>query len=116
MDRRGFIKCGGLFGTLLGAAAVPSVVEKITMPAAPEDGVSNETITQLESNISHMQLHAQYGEKITEPRERARITSDGFYFAAQPEYNNTVSVTLKPGPDGELYIKKNGQWQKILTT
>lgn len=117
MDRRGFLKGGGLFGALLGAAAVPSVIEKITTAAAPTDSVSDETVAQLESNPMNLHLQAGYGEKIAEPQERMRITADGgFYFNSQPEYNRMVGVTIKPGPDGELYVKKNGTWQKILTT
>lgn len=32
-----------------------------------------------------------------------------------PGTEKQVSVSMVPGPDGELYIKVNGQWKKVLT-
>jgi hypothetical protein len=32
-----------------------------------------------------------------------------------PGTEKQVSVSMVPGPDGELYIKVNGEWKKVLT-
>ena len=117
MDRRAFLRNGGLFGALLGAASVPTVVDRMTIAATPKSGVSEETVAELESNPMTLHLQAGYGEKQSEAQERMRITSEGgFYFNPQPEYNKTVTAAIKPGPDGELYIKTNDTWKRILTT
>lgn len=116
MDRRSFLRKGGLFGALVAAASAPAIAEAATKQPAIE-GVSEDIQEALNSNPMSLHLQAGYGEKIAEPQERMRITSEGgFYFNPQPEYNNTVNVALKPGPDGELYIKKNGEWKRIVTT
>lgn len=116
MDRRSFLRKGGLFGALVAAASAPAIAEAATKKPAVK-GVSKDMQEALESNPMSLHLQAGYGEKIAESQERMRITSEGgFYFNPQPEYNNTVHVSLKPGPDGELYIKKNGEWKRIVTT
>ena len=116
MDRRSFLRKGGLFGALVAAASAPAIAEAATRKPATKD-VSKEIAEALDANPMSLHLQAGYGEKIAEPQERMRITSEGgFYFNPQPEYNNTVNVALKPGPDGELYVKKNGEWKRILTT
>lgn len=116
MDRRSFLRKGGLFGALVAAASAPAIAEAATKKPAVK-GVSKDMQEALESNPMSLHLQAGYGEKIAESQERMRITSEGgFYFNPQPEYNTTVNVALKPGPDGELYIKKNGEWKRIVTT
>ncbi len=33
-----------------------------------------------------------------------------------PKFNNTVEIILKPGPDGNLYIRHKDQWKRVLTS
>lgn len=116
MDRRSFLRKGGLFGALVAAASAPAIAEAATKKPAVED-VSKDVVEALDSTPMSLHLQAGYGTNIAEPQERMRITSEGgFYFNPQPEYNNQVNVALKPGPDGELYVKKNGEWKRVLTT
>lgn len=34
-------------------------------------------------------------------------------FSFAPSYKKQVSVALKPGPDGNLYVKENDKWRKV---
>ena len=117
MDRRSFLRKGGLFGALVAAASAPAVAAASPLPTPTRNSVSKETIEALDSNPMTLHLQAGYGEKVAESNERMRITSEGgFYFNPQPEYNKQVNVAIKPGPDGHLYVKINDEWKKILTT
>lgn len=73
---------------------------------------------------SNLTIQHTYGEKL-------RLSSDGplglgttttsnrLCFDHAPQYvpgtQKQVSVGMKPGPDGELYLKVNGKWRKVVT-
>lgn len=113
--RRNFFKYLGLAGGVAagGAAAVAATL--------PKD--KPEHLDQMDEG-SNLTIQHTYGEKL-------RLSSDGplglgttttsnrLYFDHQPQYvpgtQKQVSVGMKPGPDGELYLKVNGKWRKVVT-
>ena len=43
--------------------------------------------------------------------------SGKFYIYNQADsYDKMVQVGIKPGPDGNLYVKTNGEWKQVLTS
>jgi hypothetical protein len=113
--------------------------------AAPSETVDPAVIRQLEEqHTSSLALKQTYGEIAPPPpppKEAMRITSDGaLCFVGStvassvltlnpsggvciggnqkqfvPGTEKQVDVKMVPGPDGELYLKVNGQWKKVLT-
>lgn len=123
--RRNFFKYLGLAGGAVagGAAAAASVLPN------PE---SNKIKEQIANNSDGtLSIRATYGEQSREWKEAMRLDSSGTLYlgAVSPSqglyaYNNSkyvpgtekqVDVAMKPGPDGELYLKVNGKWRKIVT-
>ena len=144
LERRKFLRSGGLLGFLaMGATAAPVVVEKIRevpVPVpAPVATVDPEILTLLEEQAPPtLCLMATYGEIVPPPppttyngiyaisggnigQERMRISSDGSTTMLingknfVPGTENQQSVKMVPGPDGELYLNINGQWKRVLT-
>jgi hypothetical protein len=145
LERRKFLRSGGLLGFLaMGATAAPLVVEKIKeVPApvpvpAPVVTSDPEVLALLEEQAPPtLCLMATYGEIAPPPppayngmyaigsssmgQERMRISSDGSTTMLingknfVPGTEKQQSVKMVPGPDGELYLNINGQWKKVLT-
>ena len=128
--RRNFFKYLGLAG---GVASGGIVAAAAVLP----DNSKKECIEQIEKNIKNsgysIQFIDTYGE---EKKERVRVSSDGnwgiatnkdmsysgtvdTYVFHKPQYvpgtENHVVVGMKAGPDGELYLKVNGKWRRIIT-
>ena len=128
-SRRNFFKYLGLAG---GVAAGGAVAAASVLP----DTSKKKCIEQIEKNIKNsgysIQFTDTYGE---EKKERVRISSNGnwgigtnkdmgsiyneTYVFHKPQYvpgtETQVSVGMKAGPDGELYLKVNGKWRRMVT-
>ena len=106
--RRNFFKYLGLAGGVAGGGAVAVAA------MLPKDKPKH--IEQLDGG-SHLQLRATYGEPLrlgTEtPTNKLNVFSQGPEFV--PGTVEQVDVSFKPGPDGELYLKVNGKWRKVVT-
>ena len=108
--RRKFFQVLGL-GT--GAAAGGAVAVAAMLP---KDKPKH--IEQLNEG-ANLQLRATYGEKVglgtINPTNKLNV----FSFNQGPEFvpgtEKQIDVTFKPGPDGELYLKVNGKWRKVVT-
>ncbi|MDC3266372.1 twin-arginine translocation signal domain-containing protein [bacterium] len=106
--RRNFFKYLGIAGGVAGGGVVAVAA------MLPKDKPKH--IEQLDGG-SHLQLQATYGEPLrlgtTTPTNKLSVFSQG------PEYvpgtAKQVDVSFKPGPDGELYLKVNGKWRKVVT-
>ena len=121
MDRRSFLRNGGLFGALLGAAGAPAVMaassKTVPLPTVKED------ISHLAppDNAHTLQLCGSYPEAKTDGNERMRVGSDGsvgigvsssqYQFYSTPP--TTHSVTMTVGKDNRLWIKVGDKWQRV---
>lgn len=119
--RRNFFRYLGLAG---GVAAGGAVAAATALPNSD----SKKIIDQIDKNSgTSLSIHTTYGEEV---QERMRLSADqtlhiGTTTPSQSLYvydrkyvpgtRKDVIVGLKPGPDGELYLKTNGKWRKIVT-
>ena len=114
--RRNFFKYLGLAG---GAAAGGA----IAATALVTSSANSEAVKEIESgNHSAVRINQDYGENnlsfVNNYTEAFRLDSDGTLSlgtTAPKTKLKTVSVDLVPGPDGELYLKTNGKWRRIVT-
>jgi hypothetical protein len=100
MDRRNFLKRGGLLGAIIAGASVP----------AQASSLSKDLVDKLENNGSNITFVNSYD---SEPKERMRLNADGSFSVGSTEPRQSLDVVLKPGPDGNLYIKTNNTWKKV---
>lgn len=130
-SKRRFLKNGGLLGAFFAGAATPIVVERVVEKELPKEIVDFSLAKQL-NQTPNLTVTASYGE-VSPPKpsssdmvfttageEKLRISSSGLLMTGQttlvPGTVNQVEVSMVPGPDGNLYIKVNDQWKKVLTT
>jgi len=106
MERRKFFKFLGLST----AAAAGGAVTAASLVAS---GRKTDAVKQIEDlGYSSLVINQQYGQ------ERSRVSFDGSFgigTTAPEKKLNAVSVSMTAGPDGELYLKTNGKWRKIVT-
>jgi hypothetical protein len=106
MERRKFFKFLGLST----AAAAGGAVTAASLVAS---GRKTDAVKQIEDlGYSSLTINQLYG------KERMRLSSDytlGIGTTAPEKKLKTVSVSMTAGPDGELYLKTNGKWRKIVT-
>ena len=119
--RRNFFKYLGLAG---GVATGGVVAAAAVLPNTE----NKEIVDKIDKNKgASLSIHTTYGEEV---KERMRLSSDHTLhlgtetpsqklYVYEPNYvsgtRKDVIVGLKPGPDGELYLKINGKWRKIVT-
>ena len=119
--RRNFFKYLGLAGGVAGGGIVAAAA---VLPNSDSKKITDQIKNNKEGTLS---FHTTYGEEV---QERMRLSSDHTLhigttapsqklYAYQPNYvpgtTKQVVVDFKPGPDGELYLKVNGKWRKIVT-
>ena len=119
--RRNFFKYLGLAG---GVATGGVVAAAAVLPNSENKEIIDKIKENKEGTLS---FHTTYGEQVKE-RMRIKSTDDlrlgtvtpsQKLYSYQPNYvpgtTKQVIVDFKPGPDGELYLKVNGKWRKIVT-
>ena len=119
--RRKFFKVLGLGA---GVAAGGAVAAASVIPNTESKKIVDQIKQNKEGTLS---FHATYGQ---ERKEKFHLDSSGELrlgtvtpsqklYVYQPNYvpgtTKQVIVDFKPGPDGELYLKVNGKWRKIVT-
>jgi hypothetical protein len=108
--RRSFFKYLGM-GTGVAAGGAAAVVTML-----PKDKPKH--IEQLDGG-ANLQLRATYGERLALGTGTPTNKLNVFSFNQGPEFvpgtEKQIDVTFKPGPDGELYLKVNGKWRKVVT-
>jgi hypothetical protein len=116
MERRKFFKFLGL-GTAAAAGGAVAATAFVTSSA------NSEAVKEIEEGgHSAVRINQEYGENdlsfTNNYIEKFRLQSDGTLSlgtTAPKTKLKTVSVDLVPGPDGELYLKTNGKWRRIVT-
>ena len=104
--RRNFFKYLGLAG----GAAAGGAVAAASLVASDAKSKAVKEIENL--GYSSLIINQQYGQ------ERSRVSFDGSFgigTTSPKEKLDVVSVSMTPGPDGELYLKTNGKWRRIVT-
>jgi hypothetical protein len=115
--RRNFFKYLGIAG---GAAAGGAV----TAASLVASSGKSEAVKKIEAAgyNGKLTIGAQYAEENlvfeNNNTERLRINSDyvlSIGTTAPNQKLTMVNVSMTPGPDGEMYLKTNGKWRKIVT-
>ena len=107
MQRRNFFQFLGL-GT---AAAASGVVGATALFASKG---KSDAVKQIEAAgyNGKLTIGSDYGQ-IAPPDGNSFISTIGPRFVPGTRKQVTVSMTV--GPDGELYLKTNGKWRRIVT-
>ena len=119
--RRKFFQVLGLGA---GVAAGGAVAAASVIPNTESKKIVDQIKQNKEGTLS---FRTTYGEEV---KEKMRLSSDHTLnigtvtpsqklYVYQPNYvpgtTKQVTVDFKPGPDGELYLKINGKWRRIVT-
>ena len=113
MERRKFLTGSGMV-----AAAVAGVVlgyrQYNNKPV-----VDKRVLDEVDSGNQTLVLMQGYGKKEVKPVESSEESGEyGVYYIYNQadSYDKMVQVGIKPGPDGNLYVKTNGEWKQVLTS
>lgn len=107
---RGAGKGAGLLGAFFAGVSAPAIAETVKQKIDPS------VAAKIEEQSSHgnLSLIRTYGE--IAPNK----TDSPYTFSVCPNFvpgtEKTMKVHLAPGPDGELYLKINDEWKRVLTT
>lgn len=119
--RRNFFKYLGLGAGIAGGGVVAAAS---VIPNTESKKIVDQIKQNKEGTLS---FRTTYGEEV---KEKMRLSSDHTLnigtvtpsqklYVYQPNYvpgtTKEVTVDFKPGPDGELYLKINGKWRRIVT-
>jgi hypothetical protein len=120
MERRKFLRNGGLLGAILGATG-GAVAMAQQQPAALPTVVPKEDISHLAPprGATTLQITGSYPTEEEKPYEGMRLGADGslgigggpYYFSSMQK--QTHSVTMTVGKDNRLWIKVGDQWQRV---
>lgn len=125
MERRKFLRNGGLLGAILGAtgSAVALAQQQPAAAALPTVVPTKEDISHLAptSSATTLQIMGSYPEENEKPQEAFRLGSDGslgigtsggpYYFSSMPRQTHSVSMTV--GKDNRLWMKVGDKWQRV---
>ncbi len=105
--RRNFFKYLGLAG---GVATGGIVAAAAVLP----DPEKTECVKKLDATTTNLSFRQTYGERLPD-----LAPSSNYMFVHEPRYvpgtRKEVAVGMNVGPDGELYLKVNGKWRKVVT-
>ena len=112
--RRNFFKVLGL-GAGVAATGVAGAAAIIASSEKSEEVKQIEKIEAAGSAgySSKLTLGSEYGQFAPPDVNRFAIRGIGPNFVPGTRKNVKVSMTV--GPDGEMYLKTNGKWRKIVT-
>lgn len=108
--RRTFAKSLGLLGLFaIGIEGYKQASQKLVFKS--DELAADDVVKQLNFG-NYLSFQATYGEIDTTPVNPNSISA----FNVQkyiPGTEKNVSVYLKPGPDGKLYVKEGDIWRKV---
>ena len=106
-SRRSFFKYLGLAGGVAGGGIVAAA-------AVLPDPEKTECAKKLDSTMTNLSFRQTYGERLSDPAPLSNHV-----FIHEPRYvpgtKKEVAVGMNVGPDGELYLKINDKWRKVVT-
>jgi hypothetical protein len=110
--RRNFFKYLGLAGGVAGGGIVAAAA------VLPDPEKTSAIKKMTEQTRNHLDLRQTYGVEAPKsndvtPYNNIAMSSNEKKFIPGTEKN--VNVAINVGPDGELYLKTNGQWRRIVT-
>ncbi len=111
---RGAGKGAGLLGAFFAGVSAPAIAEAVKQKVDPS------VVAKIEEQSCHgnLSLIRTYGE--IAPKTDSPYTDSPYTFGVGPNFvpgtEKTMKVHLVPGPDGELYLKINDEWKRVLTT
>ena len=124
MERRKFLRNGGLLGAILGGAGTAAVMAQPTVPAValPPVVEPKEDISHLAppSGATTLQINGSYPTEEEKSREVMRIGSDGsvgigtssqYQFYGTPKQTHSVAMTV--GKDNRLWMKVDDTWHRV---
>lgn len=105
--RRNFFKYLGLAGGVAGGGIVAAA-------AVLPDPEQAECVKKLDSTMTNLSFRQTYGERLPD-----LASPSNYMFVHEPKYvpstRKDVNVGMNVGPDGEMYLKINGKWRRIVT-
>ena len=105
--RRNFFKYLGLAGGVAGGGIVAAA-------AVLPDPYQAECVKKLDGTMTNLSFRQTYGERLPDPPSLSN-----YMFVHEPKYvpgtRKEVAVGMNVGPDGEMYLKINGKWRRIVT-
>ena len=128
-SRRNFLtgsaKGAGIFGAFLGGLAAPVIVERVVETQAQSSPPSLPTVDpKVVEKIKEfapsgiLEFHKTYGEIAPPEPNPSPFVFTGVNGGPKlvPGTENSVKVGMMVGPDGQLYIRVNDDWKRVLTT
>ena len=105
--RRSFFKYIGLAGGVETGGVVAAA-------AIIPDREKSDCVKKLDTTVTNLSFRQTYGERLSDPAPLSNHV-----FVHEPRYvpgtKKEVAVGMNVGPDGELYLKVNGKWRRIVT-
>jgi hypothetical protein len=105
--RRNFFKYLGLAGGVAGGGIVAAA-------AVLPDPEQAKCVEQIDKTMTNIQFQQTYGQRLPD-----RSSPSNYMIVQETRYvpgtRKDVAVGMNVGPDGEMYLKVNGKWRKIVT-
>lgn len=101
--RRNFFKYLGLAGGVAGGGIVAAA-------AVLPDPEKTECVKKLDTTMTSIQFQQTYGQRLP---DSAPLSNHMLGYV--PGTRKDVNVGMNVGPDGEMYLKINGKWRRIVT-
>jgi len=138
MDRRKFLRGSGMVAGALGGLVLgyreyvnKPIIDKKVLDQV-EGGHNCLTITQgyypkpKPVAITAVPEFDDFDDSLADPtlkfkyvkldQSNLKLDQSNFIFRQEDQYQLMSNVSFKPGPDGNLYLKINGEWKQVLTS
>lgn len=108
--RRNFAKSLGLLGLFAVGVEGYKQVSASERIVYKDDKIASEELAKKLDDGYHLSFTAKYGEIDDNAYSRYALYTGSKYKAGTEK---EVTILLKPGPDGKLYVKEGDIWRKV---